>query len=114
MSAEAAGGAVLVGDDTSSLRFMLSQPVRQLGHRVAGASNGREALQMLQDQPFDVVLLDVLMPEMDGHAVLERMKSDAYLRDIPVIVVSGVEELESVARCIEQGAEDYLHKPANP
>lgn len=108
------GGAVLVVDDTNSLRFMLSQHVRQLGHQVAGASNGREALQMLQDQPFDVVLLDVLMPEMDGHAVLERMKADPHLRDIPVIVVSGVEELESVARCIEQGAEDYLHKPANP
>lgn len=105
---------VLVVDDMSTLRFMLSQHVKQLGHRVTAAANGREALEVLRRQPIDLVLLDVLMPEMDGHAVLEAIKSDPELRDIPVVVVSGVDELESVVRCIEQGAEDYLHKPVNP
>ena len=106
--------AVLVVDDMSTLRFMLSQHVRQLGHDVTGAANGREALELLRTRPFDLVLLDVLMPEMDGHAVLAEIKGDEQLRNIPVIVVSGVEELESVVRCIERGAEDFLHKPVNP
>ncbi|MCC2669149.1 MAG: putative histidine kinase [Armatimonadetes bacterium] len=110
----AAKASVLVVDDMSTLRFMLSQHVRQLGHEVTGAGNGREALELLRAQPFDLVLLDVLMPEMDGYAVLEVMKSDEQLRNIPVIVVSGVEELDGVVRCIERGAEDFLHKPVNP
>lgn len=105
---------VLVVDDTSMPRFLLSEHVKRLGHQVDGAGNGREALQKLRSSAFDLVLLDVLMPEMDGHAVLEEMKDDLHLRDIPVIVISGVDEIESVVRCIEQGAEDYLHKPANP
>lgn len=105
---------VLVVDDMSTLRFMLSQHVKQLGHEVSGAANGREALERLRAEPFDLVLLDVLMPEMDGHAVLEELKRDPALRDIPVIVVSGVDELDSVVRCIERGAEDFLHKPVNP
>ncbi|MGV3722760.1 MAG: hybrid sensor histidine kinase/response regulator [Actinomycetota bacterium] len=110
----AVAAEVLVVDDMSTLRFMLSQHVKQLGHRVTGAANGREALERLRAQSFDLVLLDVLMPEMDGHAVLEEMQADPNLRNIPVIVVSGVDELESVVRCIERGAEDYLHKPVNP
>ena len=105
---------VLVVDDTSMPRFLLSEHVKRLGHQVDGAGNGREALDKLRDSAFDLVLLDVLMPEMDGHAVLEEMKGDPHLRDIPVIVISGVDEIESVVRCIEQGAEDYLHTPANP
>lgn len=105
---------VLVVDDMSTLRFMLSQHVKQLGHEVQGAANGREALERLREEAFDLVLLDVLMPEMDGHSVLEAIKGDPGLRDIPVIVVSGVDELDSVVRCIERGAEDFLHKPVNP
>lgn len=111
---EAAVANVLVVDDMSTLRFMLSQHVKQLGHRVQGAANGREALERLHAEPFDLVLLDVLMPEMDGHAVLDEIKNDPELRGIPVIVVSGVDELDSVVRCIESGAEDFLHKPVNP
>ncbi len=68
---------------------------------------------MLADTPFDLVLLDVMMPEMDGYEVLEHMKADARMRDIPVIVISGLDEMDSIVRCIELGAEDYLPKPFN-
>jgi len=111
---EPSPATVLVVDDMSTLRFMLSQHVKQLGHRVQGAANGLEALERLRSMPCDLVLLDVLMPEMDGHAVLDELKRDPELRNIPVIVVSGVDELDSVVRCIESGAEDFLHKPVNP
>lgn len=107
-------GTVLVVDDNSVNRFMLSQQVTQLGHRAAAAANGREALQKLRADAFDLVLLDIMMPEMDGYAVLEEMKSDAKLRELPVIMVSGVDEIKSVVRCIERGAEDYLTKPPDP
>ncbi len=106
--------SVLVVDDMSTLRFILSQHVRQLGHRASQAANGVEALDLLRSEAFDLVLLDVMMPEMDGHAVLAEMKGDLALREIPVIVVSGVDDLDSVVRCIEGGAEDYLYKPVNP
>jgi two-component system, sensor histidine kinase and response regulator len=106
--------AVLVVDDQSINRYMLSQHVAQLGHAVAAVENGRQALERLQAEAFDLVLLDVMMPEMDGYAVLARMKADPRLREIPVIVISGLDEIESVVRCIEQGAEDYLTKPFNP
>lgn len=104
----------LVVDDNSINRYMLVQQVTQLGHRAAAAENGREALEKLRRESFDLVLLDVMMPEMDGYAVLEAMKADRRLREIPVIVVSGLDEIESVVRCIERGAEDYLTKPYNP
>ena len=109
-----APGFVLVVDDSSIIRYMLSQHVMQQGHRVAAAGNGCEALQQLRTEKFDLVLLDIQMPEMDGHAVLEQMKADSQLRELPVIMISGVEEIESVVRCIEQGAEDYLYKPFDP
>jgi two-component system, sensor histidine kinase and response regulator len=105
---------VLVVDDNSINRYMLSQHVTHLGHRVAAVENGRQALERLQTEAFDLVLLDVMMPEMDGYTVLAQMKADPRLREIPVIVISGLDELESVVRCIEQGAEDYLTKPFNP
>jgi class 3 adenylate cyclase len=69
---------------------------------------------MIAQQPFDLVLLDIMMPEMNGYQVLERLKSDAALRHIPVIMISALEEIDSVVRCIEMGAEDYLPKPFNP
>src|SRR5437763_11285458 len=99
-------GRVLVVDDNGVNRFLLSQHVTQLGHRAASAANGREALEKLAAEAFDLVLLDILMPEMDGYAVLEQMKSDPGLREIPVIMVSGLDEVKSVVRCIERGAED--------
>ena len=107
-------GHVLVVDDNRMNRLKLLRSLEEQGHTVALAENGRQALQMLQEQPFDVVLLDIIMPEMDGYEVLAQIKADAGLRNIPVIVISALDELDSAVRCIEMGAEDYLPKPFNP
>ena len=106
--------SLLVVDDNSMNRIMLSRYITKLGYQATLAENGRQALDKLQGEPFDLVLLDVQMPEMDGYQVLEHLKADPRLRDIPVIMISAVEELESVVRCIELGAQDYLPKPFNP
>lgn len=107
-------GVVLVVDDSSINRTMLTRHVTQQGHQVSTVGNGRQALERLRSEKFDLVLLDVVMPEMDGYEALERMKADDALRDIPVIMISGLDEIESVVRCIEVGAEDYLPKPFDP
>lgn len=107
-------GHILVVDDNRMNRIKLSRGLEQQGHSVALAENGQQALEMVRAQPFDVVLLDIIMPEMDGYQVLEQIKSDGMLRDIPVIVISALDEMESVVRCIEMGAEDYLPKPFDP
>ncbi|MDQ4077812.1 MAG: response regulator [Chloroflexota bacterium] len=107
-------GHILVVDDNRLNRLKLSRGLEQQGHAVALAENGHQALEMLRDEPFDVVLLDIIMPEMDGYEVLSQIKSDIALRDIPVIVISALDEMESVVRCIEMGAEDYLPKPFDP
>ena len=104
---------LLVVDDNSMNRIMLSRYIAKLGYRATLVENGRKALEKLQTGPFDLVLLDVEMPEMNGYEVLEHLKADPRLRDIPVIMISAVEELESVVRCIELGAQDYLPKPFN-
>jgi two-component system cell cycle response regulator len=106
--------SLLVVDDNSMNRIMLSRYLTKLGYRSSLAENGRQALEKLQTEPFDLVLLDVQMPEMDGYAVLEHLKAKPSLRDIPVIMISAVDELESVVKCIELGAQDYLPKPFNP
>ncbi len=106
--------SLLVVDDNSMNRIMLSRYISKLGYQAALVENGRQALDKLQGEPFDLVLLDVEMPEMDGYQVLEQLKADTRLRDIPVIMISAVEELESVVKCIELGAQDYLPKPFNP
>jgi two-component system, cell cycle response regulator len=106
--------SLLVVDDNSMNRIMLSRYITKLGYQATMAENGRQALEKLQGEPFDLVLLDVEMPEMDGYQVLEHLKADPRLRDIPVIMISAVEELESVVKCIELGAQDYLPKPFNP
>jgi two-component system cell cycle response regulator len=105
--------SLLVVDDNSINRIMLSRYLTKLGYQATLVENGRQALDKLQDEPFDLVLLDVQMPEMDGYQVLEQLKADTRLRDIPVIMISAVEELESVVKCIELGAQDYLPKPFN-
>ena len=107
-------GHVLVVDDDQMTLNILGRSLEQQGHAVELAENGQQALEMIQAQAFDLMLLDILMPEMDGYQVLEYMRSDGTLRDIPVIVISAVEEMESVVRCIRMGAEDYLTKPFNP
>ncbi len=106
--------SVLVVDDDPVNRMLLSRSLERDGHRVATAEDGRQAWEMLQRDEFDVVLLDVLMPELDGCEVLERIEGDTELRHLPVIMVSALDELETVVRCIELGAQDYLSKPFNP
>ncbi len=105
---------LLVVDDQPANRDVLSRRLRRQGHYVNTAQNGREGLEKLRAQPFDVVLLDVLMPEMDGYQMLQQLKADTALRHLPVIMISALSELDSVVRCIEMGAEDYLSKPFNP
>jgi signal transduction histidine kinase len=107
-------GHILVVDDNRMNRIKLIHMLEEQGHTVAAAQQGREALQLLRAQPFDVVLLDLLMPEMDGFQALEAIKSDPALRDTVVIIISALEEMASVVRCIEMGAEDYLAKPFDP
>ncbi len=104
---------LLIVDDNKVNRLLLARSVEMQGHRTASAPNGRVALEMLRAEPFDLLLLDIEMPEMDGFAVLEQLKGDAKLRDLPVLVTSSVEGLENVVRCIALGAEDYLNKPVN-
>src|SRR4030042_1041057 len=105
---------LLVVDDNKVNRLLLGRGLEQQGHTVDFAENGRQALEMLRSKPFDLLLLDIQMPEMDGYQVLEHLASDLHLRDLPVIMTSALEELDSVVRCIEMGAEDYLTKPVNP
>jgi len=107
-------GHVLIVDDNRLNRIKLSRGVEQQGHTVDVAEDGKQAIQMLRANSFDLVLLDIVMPEMDGHEVLEQMKLDMNLRDIPVVVVSALDELDSVVRCIQMGAEDYLPKSFDP
>src|SRR3954463_9875854 len=107
-------GSILVVDDDPINRRLLARALDALGHAVLTAANGREALAVIRDDEPDVVLLDIVMPEMDGVAVLEHIKADPALRDVPVIMVSALEDVEGVIRCIELGAEDYLPKPFDP
>jgi len=107
-------GRLLVVDDNKVNRLLLGRSLEQQGHTVEMAENGRQALEMLHARPFDLVLLDIEMPEMNGYQVLEKATADLHLRDIPIIITSALEELDSVVRCIEMGAEDYLTKPVNP
>ncbi len=104
---------LLVVDDNKVNRLLLARSLDLQGHRSAQAENGRVALEMLRRESFDLLLLDIEMPEMDGFQVLEQLKADRQLRDIPVIVTSSVEGVANVVRCIELGAEDYLAKPVN-
>jgi signal transduction histidine kinase len=114
MDTEKIRGQILVVDDNRMSRLKVARGVEQLGHTVAQAENGRQALEMLESTSYDVVLLDIVMPEMDGYQVLEVIKRSSRWRDIPVIVISAVDEMESVVRCIEMGAEDYLPKSYEP
>ena len=109
-----AGGRILVVDDERLNRMLLRRALENQGHTVSEAENGQLALDSLAGESFDVVLLDIVMPVLDGYATLEAIKANPALRHLPVIVVSGVEEIASVVRCIEAGATDYLPKPFQP
>src|SRR3954451_19583243 len=108
------GARLLVTDDNKVNRLLLARSLELQGHRVATAENGRIALELLRGRGFDLLLLDMEMPEMDGFQVLEALMADRALRDLPVIVTSSLEGLPNVVLCIELGAEDYLSKPVNP
>jgi adenylate cyclase len=105
---------LLVVDDNKVNRLLLARSLEVQGHSVATAENGRVALEMLRRETFDLLLLDIEMPEMDGFQVLEQLVNDRQLHDLPVIVTSSLEGIANVVRCIELGAEDYLTKPVNP
>ena len=107
--------ALLVVDDIDDNRFALSRRLARQGYlNVTTAVDGRQALELLNSKSFDLVLLDIMMPTVNGYEVLAQMKASSSLRHIPVIMISAVDEIESVIRCIELGAEDYLPKPFNP
>jgi adenylate cyclase len=107
-------GVILVVDDNAENREMLARRLERQGHEVRAAAGGGEALAMLAAAAADLVLLDVMMPDLDGYEVLARLKADPALRDIPVLMISSLDEVDSVARCIELGADDYLPKPFSP
>src|SRR5882757_8927218 len=107
--------ALLVVDDIDDNRFALSRRLARQGYlNVTTAVDGRQALELLNSKSFDLVLLDIMMPTVNGYEVLAQMKASSSLRHIPVIMISAIDEIDSVIRCIELGAEDYLPKPFNP
>jgi diguanylate cyclase (GGDEF)-like protein/PAS domain S-box-containing protein len=107
-------GRILVVDDQEPIRNLIGRHLVKQGHQVTSVGSGVEALELLRTQPFDLLLLDMIMPQMDGGAVLARLKADPQLADLPVVMLSGDTDVESVITCIKLGAEDYLFKPFNP
>lgn len=107
-------GAILIVDDDESSTDMLARRLRRCGYTVSAASGGLGGLALARSQKFDLVLLDMIMPGLDGFQILSKFKLESALRDIPVIMLSGLDEENGIVRCIEMGAEDYLSKPFNP
>lgn len=104
---------LLVIDDNKVNRMVLSRSLEQQGYTVETAENGKEGMEKIRTQAFDLVLLDIEMPVMNGFEVLEACLNDVELRQIPIIMTSAMEELDAVVKCVELGAEDYLTKPVN-
>lgn len=105
---------VLIVDDNEINRDMLARRIHRKDFNLSMAGDGRVALSMIQVNRYDLILLDIMMPEIDGYAVLQYLKQDPSLRNIPVIIISALEEMDSVMRCMEIGADDYLTKPFDP
>jgi class 3 adenylate cyclase len=105
---------ILIVDDEPFNRDVLAQELELLEHEAVTAIHGRDALDRLAGEPVDLILLDIMMPEMDGFAVLRRLKDDTRLRHIPVIMISALDDIDSVVRCVELGADDHLPKPFDP
>ena len=105
---------VLIVDDNEINRDMLARRLYRRDFNLSVAGDGREALSMIQANLYDLILLDIMMPEIDGYTVLKYLKENSRLRDIPVIMISAVEEMDSVMKCMEIGADDYLTKPFDP
>lgn len=107
-------GRLLIVDDNKVNRILLGRGLEQDRHTIDIAENGRQALEMLRRGTYDLVLLDIEMPEMNGYQVLEACLEDPELRNLPIIMTSSLDEIDSVVKCVELGAEDYLNKPVNP
>lgn len=114
MAASSQNATILIVDDNEMNRDVLARRIKRIGAEVMMCESGEEALSVLANNHFDLVLLDLMMPGMSGYEVLEHIKDDPKTRDLPVIMISAVDDLESVVRCIELGAADYLFKPFNP
>jgi signal transduction histidine kinase len=110
----ASNGKILVVDDEELNRILLSTSLQEVGYVTETAEDGEQALRMLRTELFDAVLLDLIMPRMDGYQVLAEMKRDATLRRVPVMIISSMDDMDSIVRCIEMGATDYLTKPFDP
>lgn len=106
--------SILIVDDNEMNRDLLSRRLLKQGHRVTAANDGKQAISMIGTGNFDMVLLDIMMPGVNGYQVLEYLKSNETLRHIPVIMISALDEMDSIIKCIEMGADDYLTKPFNP
>jgi adenylate cyclase len=111
---QVASSRILVVDDTAANRDLLARRLTREGHRVSTADDGTTALRLSAEGAFDLILLDLMMPGISGFEVLTRLKAQPLTRDVPVIMVSALDEVDSTVRCIEAGAEDYLPKPFNP
>jgi class 3 adenylate cyclase len=107
-------GRLLLADDDAPNRDLLCRRLQKLGYEVVAVQNGSDALKLVRKESFDLVLLDLLMPGLDGREVLAKMKADPNLKDVPVIMISALDQVEGIVRCIELGAEDYIAKPFNP
>jgi DNA-binding response OmpR family regulator len=107
-------GRILVVEDEAVNRLALERALRIRGHEVQAVVDGVEAMETLRARPFDLVLLDIILPRKDGFETLAEIKADPDLRELPVIVISGIEDTASVVRCIEMGALDHLPKPFAP
>jgi DNA-binding response OmpR family regulator len=106
---------VLVVEDTNMMRVLMMRHLKQAGFTaIAEVGDGQQALDYLAQNPVDLILLDINMPVLDGYGTLERLKADPTLREIAVIMITSVDSIESVARCIEMGADDYMPKLFNP
>lgn len=113
-SSDAQSSRILIVDDTQATRELLARRLVREGHQIVEAENGRRALEQIAAEDFDLVLLDMMMPEISGYEVLMQLKADARYRHLPVIVISALDEIDDIVRCIEAGAEDYLPKPFDP
>lgn len=107
-------GRILAVDDTPENLEVLSRRLERLGHQVTTTTSGLKAIELLAENAFDLVLLDLMMPEIDGYEVLQRIKSSPSTADLPVVMISALNETTSVVRCLDAGAEDYLPKPFDP
>ena len=108
------GNRLLIVDDNQMDRVKLMRILEGEGHSVSVAGDGRQALEMLRAQPFDLILLDIAMPEMDGYQMLHALKADGALQNTPVIAISAMDESNIAAKCADLGAEDYISKSSDP